>query len=88
MNHGPDLRNFEGNEKLICKSLLSRVNAGPYHALNDVNISTTDTAISTYLKDLRVTHDKMEHDSHYKMMMGDAYIEPSAQSELVCISMN
>jgi len=74
---------FEGNDKLICNSLFSWVNAGSHHALDDVNISTTDTVISTYLKVFKVIFDKMGHGPHYKMMMGDAYIEPSAESELV-----
>lgn len=73
---------FDGNEKLICKSLFSWVNAGSHHAFEDLYQSNDDSMVETYLRVFRAIFEKSEHLPHYKMMMGDAYLgsEPTPVS--------
>jgi len=66
---------FEGNEKKICRSLFSWINAGSHYALDDLYVSTDDSMVDTYLDVFRAVFEKSGHDAHYKMMMGDAYVE-------------
>ena len=66
---------FEGKEKLICKSLFSWVNDGSHFAHDDLYIAIDDTAVDNYLRVFRAIFDKAEHLAHYKMMMGETYID-------------
>jgi len=66
---------FEGKEKLICKSLFSWVNAGSHQALDDLYVSIDGAAIESYLHVFREIFRKSEHFAHYRMMMGDAFVE-------------
>ena len=66
---------FEGKEKMICKSLFSWVNSGSHHALDDLYVSIDDATVDTYLNVFRAIFDKSEHLAHYRMMMGDAFVE-------------
>ena len=66
---------FDGKEKLICKSLFSWVNDGSHSALDDLYISIDSGTVENYLKVFRNIFERTEHDAHYKMMMGSAYIE-------------
>ena len=66
---------FDGSEKLICKSLFSWVNAGSHHAFEDLYQSNDDSMVETYLKVFRAVFEKSGHLPHYRMMMGDAYLE-------------
>jgi wobble nucleotide-excising tRNase len=73
---------FGGKGKLICKSLFSWVNAGSHYALDDLYVSSDDTMVDTYLNVFREIFEKTGHLAHYKMMMGDAYMDPPAKEEL------
>lgn len=66
---------FEGKDKLICKSLFSWVNDGSHFAHDDLYVSIDDSIVETYLKVFRDIFDKSKHLAHYKMMMGDAYVD-------------
>jgi wobble nucleotide-excising tRNase len=66
---------FEGKEKIICKSLCSWVHDGSHYAHDDLYVSIDDSMVDTYLKVFRAIFDKSGHGSHYKMMMGDAYVD-------------
>lgn len=66
---------FEGKEKLICKSLFSWVNDGSHFAHDDLYIAIDDATIDNYLNVFRDIFEKAEHLAHYKMMMGDAYVD-------------
>ncbi|MHB9129970.1 MAG: AAA family ATPase [Armatimonadota bacterium] len=74
---------FEGKEKLICKSLFSWVNDGSHYAHDDLYISVDDSMVETYLKVFRMIFEKSEHIAHYKMMMGDEYIEIPLKIEIL-----
>lgn len=66
---------FEGKEKIICKSLCSWVHDGSHYAHDDLYISIDDTMVDAYLKVFRAIFDTSGHSAHYKMMMGDAFVE-------------
>lgn len=69
---------FEGREKLICKALFSWVNDGSHFAHDDLYVSIDDSMVESYLQVFRAIFQKSEHIAHYRMMMGDAYVEESA----------
>lgn len=62
---------FEGNEKIICQSLISWIHDGSHNAHDDVYITLGDVAIESYQKVFRSIFVKMHHENHYKMMIGD-----------------
>jgi wobble nucleotide-excising tRNase len=69
---------FDGQERLICKSLISWVNDGSHFSHDDLYVSISDSMIELYLNVFREIFKKSDHMAHYKMMMGDAYIEVPA----------
>ncbi|SFM23400.1 Wobble nucleotide-excising tRNase [Desulfomicrobium norvegicum] len=66
---------FEGKEKLICKSLFSWVNDGSHFVLDDLYVSMDSSMVEIYLKVFREIFKKSDHLAHYKMMMGDAFVD-------------
>jgi wobble nucleotide-excising tRNase len=66
---------FDGKERLICKSLCSWVHDGSHYAHDDFYVSIDDSTVDNYLKVFRGIFDKSGHGAHYKMMMGDAFVE-------------
>jgi len=72
---------FEGKEKLICKSLFSWVNAGSHQAMDDLYVSMDGSAIESYLHIFREIFRRQGHFAHYRMMMGDAFVEEPTPAE-------
>lgn len=66
---------FSGPEKLICNSLFSWVNDGSHFAQDDLYVSIDSSQVDMYLTVFRMIFEKSNHCAHYRMMMGDAYIE-------------
>ncbi len=66
---------FDGREKIICKSLCSWVHDGSHYAHDDLYISIDDSMVENYLKVFKEIFVKARHIEHYKMMMGDAFVE-------------
>lgn len=64
-----------GKEQIICNSLLSWVNDGSHYAQDDIYVSLDQGTIQSYLKVFHMIFKLSEHEAHYKMMMGDAYVE-------------
>ena len=71
---------FDGKEKIICKSLCSWVHDGSHYAHDDLYVSIDDSMVDSYLEVFRAIFDKSGHSSHYKMMMGDAYVENTSMA--------
>ena len=69
---------FDGKEKMICRSLCSWVHEGSHYAHDDLYVSIDDSMVDKYLKVFRDIFDKSNHAAHYKMMMGDAFVESPA----------
>lgn len=66
---------FDGQEKMVCNSLFSWVNAGSHYAYDDVYVTPSDTMAQNYRKVFRAIFEKTEQLGHYKMMMGDDFEE-------------
>lgn len=71
---------FDGKEKIICKSLCSWVHDGSHYAHDDLYVSIDDTLVDAYLKVFKAIFDKSEHSAHYKMMMGDDFVEDTSMA--------
>jgi len=71
---------FDGKERLICRSLCSWVHDGSHYAHDDFYVSIDDSTVDNYLKVFRGIFDKSGHGAHYRMMMGDAFVEEPAMA--------
>lgn len=60
---------FAGTDKLICKSLLSWVNAGSHFVDDPLFVSPGDVAHETFLRIFSEIFVKMGHQGHHDMMM-------------------
>lgn len=66
---------FTGQDKCVCKSLFSWVNAGSHSALDDAHLTPSNEMTKNSLTVFRAIFDKTDHLAHYKMMMRDAFVE-------------
>lgn len=73
-------RMFDGKEKLICRSLCSWIHDGSHYAHDDLYVSIDDSMVDSYLRVFRAIFDKSGHIAHYKMMMGDAFVEKASMA--------
>lgn len=70
-NYKKDINDkFEGKERIVCKSLVSRINDGSHSINEDLNVVEEFEDIKKYLEIFRLIFEKMDHISHYNMMMG------------------
>jgi wobble nucleotide-excising tRNase len=60
---------FEGQELLICQSLLSWVNDGSHFPDDDLHYRVSPESIEIYKKVFRSIFEKTQHIEHYNMMM-------------------
>lgn len=60
---------FEGNDRVICNSLVSWMHAGSHSSDDDVFIHVEDTTVDAFLRVFREIFEKTEHLPHYHMMM-------------------
>lgn len=65
---------FDGEEKLICKSLLTWVNVGSHFIQDDVFAALDESTVEKYLDVFRKIFIKTQHLNHYNMMMGESYV--------------
>jgi wobble nucleotide-excising tRNase len=68
------LSKFDGEEKLICRSLLSWVNDGSHSIPDDIFHTLDESAMQRYIVVFQRIFIKMEHANHYNMMMGLPYV--------------
>lgn len=66
---------FEGLEKIQCQSLISWVNDGSHYAPDELYVAIGDNMAASYLKIFFKIFKVTQHDAHYKMMMGDDYVD-------------
>ena len=66
---------FTGTDKLACKSLFSWLNDGSHFAQDDLYVAVDDSMIDRYLRVFRGIFVKSDHLGHYKMMMGNAFVD-------------
>jgi wobble nucleotide-excising tRNase len=80
----PDMicEKFQGEEKFICKSLFSWINDGSHSAFEDAYISIEDGSTEIYLKVFKAVFVNTNHLEHYKMMMGNAYVDEAEAADV------
>jgi len=66
---------FDGIDKVVCASLVSWINDGSHFTPDDITFVLDQAAVDNYLRIFRAVFEKWNHLEHYKMMMGDAYVE-------------
>lgn len=66
---------FEGEEKTICRSLVSWIHDGSHFAMEELHLSQTPDAVQKYLHVFRKVFETQNHEAHYRMMMGHDYVE-------------
>ncbi len=69
---------FDGPEKVICRSLFSWVNAGSHNAHDDAYVTPSDAMIESQLRVFRAIFERTGHIAHYNMMMGEGLAEAPA----------
>ncbi|QMW05453.1 AAA family ATPase [Spirosoma foliorum] len=69
INYEECINKFEGEEQFICKSLLSWINDGSHSTHDDLVFHVESEDVQRYLEIFRLVFDKMDHISHYDMMM-------------------
>ncbi|WP_291630999.1 AAA family ATPase [Clostridium sp.] len=69
LNYEKCINEFEGEERLLCKSLISFINDGSHFISDDLVLCIESDDIEKYLKVFKLIFIKMGHESHYNMMM-------------------
>ena len=59
---------FDDDEKLICASLFSWINAGSHSIMDDLSVATDEGLATRYLKVFEKIFTKTNHEAHYRMM--------------------
>ncbi|RMO93144.1 hypothetical protein ALQ32_04019 [Pseudomonas syringae pv. tagetis] len=66
---------FDGLEKVQCQSLISWVNDGSHYAPDELYVAIGDAMAASYMKIFFKIFKAAKHDAHYKMMMGEDYVD-------------
>ena len=69
------IEKFAGQEKSVCKSLMSWTNDGSHGVGDDVFFTAGEVSVETYLDVFHKVFELSQNESHYKLMMGTAYVE-------------
>lgn len=69
MNYDKCIDCFTGQERIICKSLISFVNDGSHSIFDDYTMFVTDESLDVYLRVFELIFKEMGHSEHYSMMM-------------------
>jgi wobble nucleotide-excising tRNase len=72
---------FDGQDKAICNSLFSWINAGSHSALDDVHITPSDSMTKHALRVFKEIFEKSGHPAHYEMMNPSAIATMSSPPE-------
>lgn len=68
-NYDTIIDSFEGQDKLICKTLLPFINTGSHTINDDFHLSIDADMISKYKEIFKAIFQKANQESHYNMMM-------------------
>lgn len=66
---------FEGEEKTQCQSLISWVNDGSHYSPDELYVAIGDGMAQSYMKIFFRIFKAMDHMPHYKMMMGQDFVD-------------
>lgn len=70
MDYEECINKFQGEDKIICKALISCINEGSHFITDDFVMCYESETLDNYLQVFRLIFEKMGHGSHYRMMMG------------------
>lgn len=65
------INEFEGNDKIICKSLISYINDSSHYINEGIDIILDDDMVKKYKKVFREIFYRLGHGEHYNMMMNE-----------------
>lgn len=65
------INEFEGNDKIICKSLISYINDSSHYINEGIDIILDDDMVQKYKKVFKDIFYKLGHGEHYNMMMNE-----------------
>lgn len=68
LNYEKFINEFEGEEKLLCKSLISFINDGSHYISDDLAVCFDEDMKDKYLLIFRLIFEKTGHSAHYNMM--------------------
>ncbi|MGB7983932.1 MAG: AAA family ATPase [Terracidiphilus sp.] len=68
---------FDGEERLICRSLISWVHSGSHGLPDDIFHTLDEATMERYLTIFQQVFIRMGHPNHYNMMMGVPYVMES-----------
>jgi wobble nucleotide-excising tRNase len=63
------INEFDGEDKIICKSLIACINEGSHFITDDFVLQYESGAMDSCIRVFRLIFEKMGHESHYRMMM-------------------
>lgn len=66
---------FEGHEKIQCQSLISWVNDGSHYSPDELYVAISDAMAQSYMRIFYKVFKVMDHMPHYKMMMGQDFVD-------------
>lgn len=69
MKYDELISQFEGEDKLVCQSLVSWINDGSHFISDDLEMPIDTDKIEKYLAVFKLIFEKMGHEGHYNMMM-------------------
>ena len=72
LNYEKCINEFEGQDKIVCKALVSSINDGSHFISDDFVMCYESDTLENYLRVFRLIFHKMGHENHYKMMMREA----------------
>ena len=72
---------FEGRDRLIVNSLVTWTHDGSHFVNDDLYQTVDDGMVEGYLRIFRAIFERTDHLAHYKMMMGDAFVEAPIKDE-------
>ncbi|MDD1507722.1 AAA family ATPase [Pseudomonas sp. CNPSo 3701] len=76
------IEKFEGHEKTQCQSLISWVNDGSHYSPDELYVAIGDGMASSYMRIFYKVFKAMDHMAHYRMMMGDHFVDLDPEDPL------
>lgn len=69
LNYEKCIEKFDGNDKIVCKALVSCINDGSHFISDDFVITFDEENIENYKRIFKLIFKELGHESHYNMMM-------------------
>lgn len=69
MKYEDCINKFEGEDKYVCKSLISWINDGSHFISEEIEMPVDKDYVEKYLRVFRLIFKNMGHEEHYNMMM-------------------